>query len=65
MRKSIRCELLNSVQDGEKWKLVPDDRLIAIDLTANSPAVIATLKVGQPSGMAVDRGQTCSGYQSC
>jgi DNA-binding beta-propeller fold protein YncE len=46
---------LNSVPDGDKWKLVPDDRLFVVDL-ANPPAVIATLKVGkQPSGMAVNR----------
>ena len=47
---------LNSVPDGDKWKLVPDDRLFVVDLTANPPALIATLKVGkQPSGMAVNR----------
>jgi DNA-binding beta-propeller fold protein YncE len=47
---------LNSVPDGDKWKLVPDDRLFVVDLTATPPAVIATLKVGkQPSGMAVNR----------
>lgn len=46
---------LNSVPNGDKWKLVPDDRVFVVDLTANPPAVIATLKVGrQPSGMAVN-----------
>ena len=47
---------LNSVQNGDTWKLVPDDRLFVVDLTANPPAVIATLNVGkQPSGMAMNR----------
>lgn len=50
---------LNSVQDGGKWKLVPDDRLFVVDLTAKPPAVIATLKVGrQPSGLAVNHAGT-------
>lgn len=50
---------LNSVPDGEKWKMVPDNRVFVIDLTASPPVVIATLAVGkQPSGMAINHAGT-------
>ena len=46
---------LNAVQDGDKWKLVPDDEVFIIDLTAKPPKLIDTLHVGkQPSGMAIN-----------
>jgi DNA-binding beta-propeller fold protein YncE len=41
-------------QDGTAWKVVPDDKLFVIDLTANPPKLIDTVTVGkQPSGMAI------------
>lgn len=44
------------VQSDGKWKGVPGDDLYVIDLKANPPKLIATLKVGkQPSGMAINR----------
>ncbi len=45
------------VQDGGAWKGVPGNDIFVIDLKANPPALIATLKGGkQPSGMAINRG---------
>jgi DNA-binding beta-propeller fold protein YncE len=45
---------VNNVQDGSNWKVVPDDKLYVIDLTANPPKLIDTVTVGrQPSGMAI------------
>jgi DNA-binding beta-propeller fold protein YncE len=42
------------VPDGSAWKVVPDDKLFVIDLTANPPALIDTLTVGkQPSGLSI------------
>jgi DNA-binding beta-propeller fold protein YncE len=44
------------VQDGAAWKPSPDDKLYVIDLTANPPVRIDTVKVGkQPSGMSINR----------
>lgn len=44
------------VQDGDKWKGVPGSDIYVIDLKANPPALIATVKGGkQPSGMAINR----------
>jgi YVTN family beta-propeller protein len=44
------------VQSDGKWKGVPGNDLYVIDLQANPPKLIATLKVGkQPSGMAINR----------
>jgi len=44
------------VQDGGAWKGAPANDVYVIDLKANPPAVIATVKVGkQPSGMAINR----------
>ncbi len=45
---------MNAVEKDGKFTPAPDDRLFVIDLTANPPAVIATLHDGkQPSGMAI------------
>ncbi len=42
-------------KDGENWKDVPDTKLYVIDLTANPPALIATVQVGkQPSGLSIN-----------
>jgi len=55
----IVANSVNHVQDGDKWKVAPDDRLFVIDLTANPPKVIETLQVGkQPSGMAINKAGT-------
>jgi len=43
------------VQDGGTWKGVPGSDIFVIDLKANPPALIATIKGGkQPSGMAIN-----------
>jgi DNA-binding beta-propeller fold protein YncE len=45
---------VNNVQDGSNWKVVPDDKLYVIDLTAEPPKLIDTVTVGrQPSGMVI------------
>ncbi len=44
------------VQDGAAWKAAPGSDIFVIDLKANPPALIATVKGGkQPSGMAINR----------
>jgi YVTN family beta-propeller protein len=44
------------VQDGGAWKGVPGNDIFVIDLKANPPALISTIKGGrQPSGMAINR----------
>jgi len=44
------------VQDGAAWKAVPANDIFVIDLKADPPALIATVKGGkQPSGMAINR----------
>ena len=44
------------IQDGAAWKGVPGNDVFVIDLKANPPALIATLKAGkQPSGIAINR----------
>ncbi len=56
---AIVVNSLAPVQDGNTWKLVPDDEVFVIDLTAKPPAVIATLHAGkQASGMAINRDGT-------
>jgi DNA-binding beta-propeller fold protein YncE len=43
-----------AAQDGGAWKMVPDDKLYVIDLTANPPKLIDTVTVGrQPSGLSI------------
>ena len=47
---------INVVKDGDQLKIVPDNKLYVIDLTASPPTVITTLQLGkQPSGMAINR----------
>ena len=44
------------VQEDGKWKGVPGSDIFVIDLKANPPALVATIKGGkQPSGMAINR----------
>ncbi len=44
------------VQDGGAWKGVPGSDIFVIDLKANPPVLISTVKGGrQPSGMAINR----------
>lgn len=41
-------------QDGNAWKVAPDNKLFVIDLNANPPKLADTVTVGmQPSGMAI------------
>ncbi len=50
---------MNMVTENGVRKLVPDNRLFVIDLSANPPAVIQTLAVGkQPSGMSINAAGT-------
>ena len=45
---------VTNVQDGTAWKVMPDDKLFVIDLTANPPKLIDTVTVGkQPSGLMI------------
>jgi len=47
---------MDAQQDGAGWKLVPDNKLYVIDLTATPPKLIDTVTVGkQPSGMSINR----------
>ena len=47
------------MQDGDKWKIVPDDKVFIVDLTAKPPKLIDTLHAGkQASGMAINRAGT-------
>ncbi len=47
---------INTVQGGDVWKQVPDNRLWVIDLTAAPPALIDTITLGnQPSGLSINR----------
>jgi DNA-binding beta-propeller fold protein YncE len=42
--------------DGASWKPAPDNRLYVIDLAANPPQLIDTVRVGrQPSGLSINR----------
>lgn len=41
-------------QDGNAWKVAPDNKLFVIDLAANPPKLIDTVTVGtQPSGLSI------------
>jgi DNA-binding beta-propeller fold protein YncE len=41
-------------QDGDTWKIAPDNKLFVIDLNASPPKLIDTVTVGmQPSGMVI------------
>jgi DNA-binding beta-propeller fold protein YncE len=41
-------------QDGNAWKIAPDNKLFVIDLSASPPKLTDTVTVGmQPSGMAI------------
>jgi len=43
-------------QDGNAWKVAPDNKLFVIDLTANPPKLVDTVTVGmQPSGLAISK----------
>jgi DNA-binding beta-propeller fold protein YncE len=47
---------MDAERDGAGWKMVPDNKLYVIDLTANPPALIDTVVVGkQPSGLSINR----------
>lgn len=50
---------MNMVTENGVRKLVPDNRLFVIDLSANPPKVIQTLAVGkQPSGLSINAAGT-------
>jgi DNA-binding beta-propeller fold protein YncE len=45
-----------SNQDGSAWKVVPDNKIFVIDLSAEPPKLVDTVEVGsQPSGLAISR----------
>jgi DNA-binding beta-propeller fold protein YncE len=53
---AVVANSMDWVKDGENWKAVPDDKLYVIDMKANPPKLIDTVKVGkQPSGLAINR----------
>lgn len=54
-RLAIVANSLNTVQEGDMWKAVPDNKLYVIDLKAKPPRQIATVEVGkQPSGLSIN-----------
>jgi DNA-binding beta-propeller fold protein YncE len=47
---------MDAEKDGGGWKMVPDNKVYVIDLTAQPPALIDTVAVGkQPSGLSINR----------
>ena len=53
-RLAIVANSVNMVQDGDKLKPTPDNKLYVIDLKARPPRHIATVEVGkQPSGLSI------------
>src|SRR5215470_5147717 len=51
---AIVANSVNMVQDGDKLKPAPDNKLYVIDLKARPPRHIATVEVGkQPSGLSI------------
>jgi DNA-binding beta-propeller fold protein YncE len=47
---------MDAQKDGAGWKMVPDNKLYVIDLSATPPKLIDTVTVGkQPSGMSINR----------
>ena len=51
---ALVANAVNGVEKEGKWSVVSDDRVFVIDLKANPPKVMATLKLGKrPSGMAI------------
>jgi DNA-binding beta-propeller fold protein YncE len=53
---AIVANSLDWVQDGDKWKSVPDNKLYVIDLTTDPPKLLDTLAIGkQPSGLSINR----------
>ena len=56
---AILVNSLDVVQDGDKWKVEPDDKVFIIDLAAKTPKLINTLHAGkQASGIAINRAVT-------
>lgn len=56
---AIVVNSIEDVQDADKWKFVPDDKVFVIDLTAKPPKLIDTLHAGkQASGMAINHAGT-------
>ncbi len=52
----IVANSLDWVQDGDKWKSVPDNKLYVIDLTTDPPRLADTVAIGkQPSGLSINR----------
>jgi len=53
-RLAIVANSVNMVQDGDKLKPTPDNKLYVIDLKSRPPRHIATVEVGkQPSGLSI------------
>ena len=56
---AIVANSLDWVQDADKWKFVPDNKLYVIDLTTEPPVLVETIVVGkQPSGLSINRAGT-------
>ena len=56
---AIVANSVDWVQDGDKWKSVPDNKLYVIDLTTVPPRLADTVLIGkQPSGLSINRAGT-------
>lgn len=54
-RLALVANSMKWVQEGERWRPAPDDKLYVIDLAATPPSPIATVEVGrQPSGVSIN-----------
>lgn len=53
---AIVANAMRWVRDGENWKPGPGDEVYVIDLRADPPALLETLRLGkQPSGLSINR----------
>jgi 6-phosphogluconolactonase (cycloisomerase 2 family) len=52
---AIVADSMNAIQDGDKWKQVPDNKIYIIDLKANPAKLINTIEGDkQPSGLSIN-----------
>jgi DNA-binding beta-propeller fold protein YncE len=52
---AIVADSMDAVKDGDKWKVVPDNKIYVIDLKAKPPKLINTIDgAKQPSGLSIN-----------
>ena len=52
---AIVADSMDAVKDGDKWKVVPDNKIYVIDLKAKPPKLINTIDGDkQPSGLSIN-----------